>query len=217
MRKVLFTESQMRQILNKVGLNEWSDINSGYLNQNSHNSEAPANVNGVEVSVNNIDPEQAEEEHVTTTDDIANTLTPRGRNFGFGSKYTQAMFEDIEQQVYRASDKQKEQAKLGGTEMGENMSKEKKVSNATQRQRKRRLEQQKLKLPKEVYDKKYGDIEKTVKSSLKQMSNVNNAITNISDTSKLVNANDATKVKTTTKKGHHDGEELSNGRLHYFN
>ena len=35
MRKVLFTESQMRQILNKVGLNEWSDINSGYLNQNS--------------------------------------------------------------------------------------------------------------------------------------------------------------------------------------
>ena len=46
--------------------------------------------------------------------------------------------------------------------------------------------------------------------------NVNNAITNISDTSKLINANDVTKVKTTTKKGHHDGEELSNGRLHYF-
>lgn len=217
MRKVLFTESQMRQILNKVGLNEWSDINSGYLNQNSHNSEAPANVNGVEVSVNSIDPEQAEKEHVTTTDDIANTLTPRGRNFGFGSKYTQAMFEDIEQQNFIANKYQKSDAKAGGTKMGQNIANEKKTSNATQRKRKERLNKYKQNMSPEEFKQQYGDIEKTVKSSLKQMSNVNNAITNISDASKLVNANDATKVKTTTKKGHHDGEELSNGRLHYFN
>ena len=48
------------------------------------------------------------------------------------------------------------------------------------------------------------------------MSNLNNALTNISDTSKLTNANDVTKIKTTVKKGHHDGEELNSGRLHYF-
>ena len=57
MRKVLFTESQMRQILNKVGLNEWSDVSSGYLDQNSTGSEAPTNVNGTQVSVNVINPE----------------------------------------------------------------------------------------------------------------------------------------------------------------
>jgi hypothetical protein len=48
------------------------------------------------------------------------------------------------------------------------------------------------------------------------MSNINDTLTNISDTNKLTNANDVTKVKTTTKRGHHDGEELSNGTLHYF-
>ena len=49
------------------------------------------------------------------------------------------------------------------------------------------------------------------------MSNISNALTNVSDTSKLTNANDVTKIKTTTKKGHHDGEKLNNGTLHYFN
>jgi hypothetical protein len=101
--------------------------------------------------------------------------------------------------------------------MGQNIANEKKTSNATQRKRKERLNKYKQNMSPEEFKQQYGDIEKTVKSSLKQMSNVNNAITNISDTSKLTNANDATKVKTTTKKGHHDGEELSNGRLHYFN
>jgi hypothetical protein len=68
----------------------------------------------------------------------------------------------------------------------------------------------------EEFKQQYGNIEKTVKSSLKQMSNINNVISNTSDSSELVNANDATKVKTTTNKGHHDGEKLSNGTLHYF-
>ena len=100
--------------------------------------------------------------------------------------------------------------------MGANIANEKKTSNATQRKRKERLNKYKQNMTPEEFKQKYGDIEKTVKTSLKQMSNTNNALTNISDTNKLTNANDVTKVKTSTKKGHHEGEELSNGRLHYF-
>ena len=98
MKKVLFTESQMRQILNKMGLNEWSEISSGYLNQNSPGTEAPSNIGGSKVTVDTVNPEDEEQENVTTTDDFARTLSPRGRNFGFGSKYTQPVTEDIEQQ-----------------------------------------------------------------------------------------------------------------------
>lgn len=219
MIKVLFTESQMRQILNKVGLNEWSDVSSGYLDQNSTGTEAPSIVNGSQVSVNPINPDDIEQEKATTTDDVADMQSKKGRGFGPRGLSTMSpisLEEDIEQQVFRASDKQKKQAQLGGTKMGSNIANEKKTSNATQRQRKHRLEQQKLKLPKEIYDQKYGDIEKTVKNSLKQMSNVNDVITNTTDSYKLVNANDAGKVKNTTNKGHHDGEKLSNGTLHYF-
>lgn len=217
MRKVLFTESQMRQILNKVGLNEWSDVSSGYLDQNSTGSEAPTNINGTQVSVNVIDPEDEEQENVTTTDKIADTQYPKGMNYGFGRSYARPIAEDIEQQNFIANKYQKSDAKASGTKMGQNIANEKKTSNATQRKRKERLNNYKRKMSPEEYQRKYGDIEKTVKSSLNQMSNVNNVLTNISDTSKLTNANDATKIKTTLKKGHHDGEELSNGRLYYFN
>ena len=216
MRKVLFTESQMRQILNKVGLNEWSDVSSGYLNQNSTGSEAPTNVNGTQVSVNVINPEDEEQENVTTTDKIADTQFPKGMNYGFGRSYIRPIAEDIEQQNFIANKYQKSDAIAGGTKMGQNIANEKKTSNATQRKRKERLNNYKRKMSPEEYKRQYGDIEKTVKSSLNQMSNVNNALTNISDTSKLTNANDVTKIKTTVKKGHHEGEELNSGRLHYF-
>jgi hypothetical protein len=216
MRKVLFTESQMRQILNKVGLNEWSEVSSGYLDQNSTGSEAPTNVNGTQVSVNVINPEDEEQENVTTTDKLADTQFPQGMNYGFGRSYARQIAEDIEQQNFIASKYQKSDAKAGGTKMGQNIASEKKTSNATQRKRKERLNKYKQNMSPEEFKQQYGDIEKTVKSSLNQMSNINNALTNVSDTSKLINANDVTKVKTTTKKGHHDGEELSNGRLHYF-
>lgn len=216
MRKVLFTESQMRQILNKVGLNEWSEVSSGYLDQNSNGSEAPTNVNGTQVSVNVINPDDEEQEHVTTTDSIANTQFPKGMNYGFGRSYARPIAEDIEQQNFIANKYQKSDAIAGGTKMGQNIANEKKTSNATQRKRKERLNKYKQNMSHEDYKRQYGDIEKTVKSSLRQMSNINNALNNFSDTSKLINANDATKVKTTTQKGHHEGEELSNGRLHYF-
>lgn len=216
MRKVLFTESQMRQILNKVGLNEWSEVSSGYLNQNSTGSEAPTNVNGTQVSVNVINPEDEEQDNVTTTDKLADTQYPKGMNYGFGRSYARPIAEDIEQQNFIASKYQKSDAKAGGTKMGQNIANEKKTSNATQRKRKERLNKYKQNMSPEDFKQQYGDIEKTVKSSLKQMSNVNSALTNVSDTSKLTNANDATKVKTQTKKGHHDGEQLSNGTLHYF-
>lgn len=36
------------------------------------------------------------------------------------------------------------------------------------------------------------------------------------DGSKLVNANKTPNVKQGTGKGHHDGEELNNGTVHYF-
>ena len=217
MRKVLFTESQMRQILNKVGLNEWSEVSSGYLDQNSMGSEAPVNVNGTQVSVNVINPEDEEQENVTTTDKIADTQYPKGMNYGFGRSYARPIAEDIEQQNFIASKYQKNDAKAGGTKMGQNIASEKKTSNATQRKRKERLNKYKQNMTPEEFKQQYGDIEKTVKSSLKQMSNINNALTNVSDTSKLTNANDVTKIKTTTKKGHHDGEKLNNGTLHYFN
>lgn len=216
MRKVLFTESQMRQILNKVGLNEWSDVSSGYLDQNSTGSEAPTNVNGTQVSVNVINPDDEEQEHVTTTDAIANTQFPKGMNYGFGRSYIRPIAEDIEQQNFIANKYQKSDAIAGGTKMGQNMANEKKTSNATQRKRKERLNKYKQDMSHEDYQRQYGDIEKTVKSSLNQMSNINNTLNNISDTNKLINANDVTKVKTTTQKGHHQGEELSNGRLYYF-
>lgn len=216
MRKVLFTESQMRQILDKVGLNEWSEVSSGYLNQNSTGSEAPTNVSGSEVSVNVINPEDEEQENVTTTDTIANSECPKGMNYGYGRTYARPIAEDIEQQTFIANKYQKTDAKKGGTKMGANIANEKKTSNATQRKRKERLNKYKQNMTPEEFKQKYGDIEKTVKTSLKQMSNTNNALTNISDTNKLTNANDVTKVKTSTKKGHHEGEELSNGRLHYF-
>lgn len=217
MKKVLFTESQMRQILNKIGLNEWSEISSGYLNQNSPGTEAPSNIGGSKVTVDPVNPEDEEQKNVTTTDDFARTLSPRARNFGFGSKYAQPVTEDIEQQVFRPSKYQKSKAKAGGTKMGQNIASEKKTSNATQRKRKQRIDDYKQNMSPEEFKQKYGDIEKTVNSSLKQMSNINDTLTNISDTSKLTNANDATKVKTTTKKGHHNGEKLGNGTLHYFN
>lgn len=216
MRKVLFTESQMRQILNKVGLNEWSEVSSGYLDQNSTGSEAPINVNGTQVSVNVINPDDEEQEHVTTTDSIANTQFPKGMNYGFGRSYIRPIAEDIEQQNFIANKYQKSDAIAGGTKMGQNIANEKKTSNATQRKRKERLNKYKQNMSREDYQRQYGDIEKTVKSSLNQMSNINNTLNNISDTSKLINANDVTKVKTTTQKGHHQGEELSNGRLYYF-
>lgn len=216
MRKVLFTESQMRQILNKVGLNEWSEVSSGYLDQNSNGSEAPTNVNGTQVSVNVINPDDEEQEHVTTTDSIANTQFPKGMNYGFGRSYARPIAEDIEQQNFIANKYQKSDAIAGGTKMGQNIANEKKTSNATQRKRKERLNKYKQNMTHEDYQRRYGDIEKTVKSSLRQMSNINNTLNNVSDTSKLINANDVTKVKTKTQKGHHEGEELSNGRLHYF-
>jgi hypothetical protein len=216
MKKVLFTESQMRQILNKMGLNEWSEISSGYLNQNSPGTEAPSNIGGSKVTVDTVNPEDEEQENVTTTDDFARTLSPRGRNFGFGSKYTQPVTEDIEQQVFRPSEHQKSKAQAGGTKMGKNIANEKTTSNATQRKRKERLNDKKKELTHDQFKQRYGAIDKIVNSSLKQMSNINDTLTNISDTNKLTNANDVTKVKTTTKRGHHDGEELSNGTLHYF-
>lgn len=221
MRKVLFTESQMRQILNKVGINEWSEVNGGYLNKNSSGSEAPTNVNGIQISANVIDPDDVEQDNVTTTDQFGNMQSPRGRGFGPKGLNTMtpvSLEEDIEQQNFRANKFQKNDAKAGGTKMGNNIANEKKTSNATQRKRKERLNKYKQNMSPEEYKQQYGDIEKTVKSSLKQMSNVNDIISDTSDTSKLTKANDATKVKTTTKRGHHDGEKLSNGgTLHYFN
>ncbi len=219
MRKVLFTESQMRQILDKVGLNEWSEVSSGYLNQNSNGSEAPSNVSGVEISVNVINPEDEEQENVTTTDKIADTECPQGMHYGYDRPFPTSqrpIAEDIEQQTFIANKYQKKDAKDSKTKMGLNIAYEETTSNGTQRKRKHDLELHKKEMSPEEYKKKYGDIEKTVKSSLKQMSNVNDVLTNVSDTNKLTNANDATKVKTSTKKGHHEGEELSNGRLHYF-
>jgi hypothetical protein len=221
MRKVLFTESQMRQILDKVGLNEWSEVSSGYLNQNSNGSEPPANVSGVEISANVINPEDEEQENVTTTDAIADTECPQGMHYGYGRPFPTSqrpIAEDIEQQTFIANKYQRNDAKNSGTKMGLNIATKTKrtTSNGTQRKRKHDLELHKKEMSPEEYKKKYGDIEKIVKSSLKQMSNVNDALTNVSDTNKLTNANDATKVKTSTKKGHHEGEELSNGRLHYF-
>jgi flagellar basal body rod protein FlgC len=98
----------------------------------------------------------------------------------------------------------------------QNIANEKTTSNATQRKRKERLNDKKKELTHDQFKQRYGAIDKIVNSSLKQMSNINDTLTNISDTNKLTNANDVTKVKTTTKRGHHDGEELSNGTLHYF-
>jgi hypothetical protein len=218
MRKVLFTESQMRQILNKVGINE-SEFGSGYLDKYSNGTEAPANVNGIQVSTNTVDPEDSEQNSITTTDEFGNMQSPRGRGFGPKGLNTMtpvSLEEDIEQQDFIANKFQKRAAKAGGTKMGKNIASEKKTSNATQRKRKERLNNYKQNMSPEEYKKQYGKIEKTVNDSLKQMSNVNNTITNVSDVNKLTNANDATKVKTSTKKGHHDGEQLSNGTLHYF-
>jgi hypothetical protein len=216
MRKVLFTESQMRQILNKVGLNEWSEVSSGYLDQNSMGSEAPVNVNGTQVSVNVINPEDEEQENVTTTDKIADTQYPKGMNYGFGRSYARPIAEDIEQQNFIASKYQKSDAKAGGTKMGQNIANEKETSNATQRKRKERLNDKKKELTRDQFKQRYGAIDKMVNSSLKQMSNINNITSNNSDVQKLAQANDVTKTKIKQGKGHHEGEDLTAGRLHYF-
>jgi hypothetical protein len=216
MRKVLFTESQMRQILNKVGLNEWSDVSSGYLDQNSNGSEAPTNVNGTQVSVDVINPEDEEQENVTTTDKIADTQYPKGMNYGFGRSYARPIAEDIEQQNFIASKYQKSDAKAGGTKMGQNIANEKETSNATQRKRKERLNDKKKELTRDQFKQRYGAIDKMVNSSLKQMSNINNITSNNSDVQKLAQANDVTKTKIKQGKGHHEGEDLTAGRLHYF-
>lgn len=215
MRKVLFTESQMRQILIKEGLNDWSDINSGYLDTNSNGGEAPENMSGSEVFVDDPQTNTPEKTSVTTADKVSHSISKR-LPYGFGSKFTQPVYEDIEQQNFRANKFQKMDAKNSGTKMGQNISDEKKTSNATQRKRKERLNKYKQNMSSEEYKQKYGDIEKMVKSSLKQMSLTNDVLTNTSDLNKLNNANDVTKAKITTEKGHHEGEELSNGRLHYF-
>lgn len=217
MRKVLFTESQIRQILIKEGLGEWSDINSGYLDDNSSSGEIPCNVAGTQVSVDAIDVNDPEKEDTTTGDKVTSSLSQRRANYGFGSKFTQPVYEDIEQQNFRPNKTQKNDAVNGGTKMGKNISNEKTVSNATQRKRKERLNDKKKELTHDEFQKRYGAIDKMVNSSLKQMSNVNNVITNLSDTNKLTSANDVTKIKTITQKGHHEGEGLNNGRVHYFN
>jgi hypothetical protein len=139
MRKVLFTESQIRQILIKEGLGEWSDINSGYLDDNSSSGEIPCNVAGTQVSVDAIDVNDPEKEDITTGDKVASSLSQRRANYGFGSKFTQPVYEDIEQQNFRPNKTQKNDAVNGGTKMGKNISNEKTVSNATQRKRKERL------------------------------------------------------------------------------
>lgn len=216
MRKVLFTESQIKQILIKEGLGEWSDINSGYLDDNSSSGEIPCNISGTQVTVDPIDVNDPEKEDITTGDKVASSLNQRRANYGFGSKFTQPVYEDIEQQNFIANKIQKKNAVNGGTKMGQNIKNEKSVSNATQRKRKERLNDKKKELTRDQFKQRYGAIDKMVNSSLKQMSNINNITSNNSDTQKLAQANDVTKTKIKQGKGHHEGENLTAGRLHYF-
>lgn len=200
MRKVLFTESQIKRIL------EAESVDCGYLDINSPGTEAPDNVEGVEVTMPGD----------KVSDRIAK-IKKSGRGFPFGAHYSR-IAEDIETQKYITNDQQKNTSANTGTKMGLNIAASKENSNGTMRKRKHDIEKHKRELPKNVFDKTYGRIEKIVKASLQQMSNTNNAINNKSDASNLTNANDATKVNKKQGKGHHkDGEQIGdNATLHYF-
>ena len=200
MRKVLFTESQIKRIL------EAESVDCGYLDINSPGTEAPDNVEGDEVTMSGD----------KVSDRIAK-IKKSGRGFPFGAHYSR-IAEDIETQKYITNDQQKKASANTGTKMGQNIAASKENSNGTMRKRKHDIEKHKRELPKNVFDKTYGRIEKIVKASLQQMSNTNNAINNKSDASNLTNANDAIKVNKKQGKGHHkDGEQIGdNGTLHYF-
>lgn len=214
MRKILFTESQMRKILESEGLDNGLDVGGGYLDQDD-GSEAPVNATGYEVFT---DPtNDTRDGSVVTTDKIGNSKKPGNSRYGF--RYSKIpVTEDIDNEKFIYNEFQKNAAAATGTKMGQNIANSKNVSDGTQRKRKHDLQIQLDKLGREEFEKKYGPIAKTIASSLTQMSNMNNIKNGNSDLSKLNNVNDVTKVKTKVGKGHHkDGEELNNGILHYYN
>lgn len=220
MRKVLFTESQMKEILLKEGLDNGLDIGGGYLAQDD-GSEDPVNASGKEVFT---DPtNQTRDGEVVTGDKVSRSLNKR-RSIAFGTtRYgigpAGGVCEGIEDEKYTYSKNQKASAANTGTKMGQNIANGKNVSDGTQRKRKFDLKNQQKKLGKAEFDAKYGPIAKMVKSSLIQMSNSNKAKSNSSDLGKLNGVNDVTKTKTSVGKGHHkDGEETENGGIiHYYN
>ena len=85
MRKVLFPESQIKRIL------EAESVDCGYLDINSPGTEAPDNVEGVEVTMSGD----------KVSDRIAK-IKKSGRGFPFWAHYSR-IAEDIETQKYNGS------------------------------------------------------------------------------------------------------------------
>ena len=216
MRKVLFTESQMKKILESEGLDSGLAAGGGYLDPDDGAEESTV-ASGKEVFV---DPTNAVRGgNVVIGDKIARSKKPGNGRYGFNNRSSySAIQEDIDNEKFIYNKFQKNAAAATGTKMGQNIASTKDVSDGTQRKRKHDLQIQRNKLGKEEFEKKYGPIAKTIASSLTQMSNMNNIKNGQSDLSKLNDVNDVNKVKTKVEKGHHkDGEELNNGILHYYN
>ena len=161
MRKVLFTEEQMRKILAKEGLESGLDIGGGYLDPDD-GSEAPVNASGVETFA---DPTNNEKGHVTTGDRIAHSKKPGNGRYGFNARnsYCCVMQEDIDAEKYTYSKQQQANAGNTGTKMGQNIANNKNVSDGTQRKRKHDLKIQQKKLGRDEFQRKYGPIAKMVK------------------------------------------------------
>ena len=163
-KKILGTDSNSKLynylylLNNKIDINEIKrileaeSVDCGYLDINSPGTEAPDNVEGVEVTMSGD----------KVSDRIAK-IKKSGRGFPFGAHYSR-LAEDIETQKYITNDQQKKASANTGTKMGLNIAASKENSNGTMRKRKHDIEKHKRELPKNVFDKTYSRIEKIVKA-----------------------------------------------------
>lgn len=225
MKKVIFTESQIRSILNHLQLNE-DDLYLDTTEDGNYPDENSIPFNLGQITVSNGDSEEGGE---PTTDKIAamhkqtpyggfrrgiyenkkKVVTESNQDLDRGNiKFSPLQRQQLQQAINNCEDKT-----VKGYDRMNNWLKAGKISYADA-YRTLRDHQDGDYNEESILPDEFISFLKSKIGSAKMTSNVRR--NSKTDANKLVNANKTPNTKQGTGKGHHEGEQLNNGTVHYF-